>query len=125
MALSFSPETDDHPRPVVNNVADMHPRDGAIVYDGRTVDPAFKFFYVLVGAVAAAYYTRSNPSGVKLIKRLFPQWSTENHERGALIVGLIISVAGAYALYDTKDAEKAMVAGCSSVALVRQIAQGR
>lgn len=85
------------------------------------VDPWYKFFYVLVGAFGAAYYTKDSPSGVARIKLMFPHWNEHSYARLDFLFGLSISTVASYVLYAPQDPIKALIAGFSSVALVKQL----
>ena len=94
---------------------------GTCIYDGRTVEPAFRFVYVFFGAVVAAFYARDSPSGIHRIRAMFPKLAPEIHERVAFIVGLLIGATAGFILYDGNDPIRAMVTGASSVAMLKQI----
>ena len=51
---------------------------------------------------------------------MFPSLAPEKRERWAFIVGLIISSAAGYALYDGKEPLRAVVTGASSAAMLKQ-----
>jgi hypothetical protein len=85
------------------------------------VEPAYRFSYVFLGALIAAYYTRDSPSGMRRIKAMFPNLAPEKHERWAFVVGLLISSAAGYVLYDGNEPFRAVVTGASSVAMLKQV----
>ncbi len=89
------------------------------------VSPWFKFFYVFVGAAGAAFYTRDAPSGITRMKPMFPNWSPHVHARVDFLLGLSISTIASYVLYAPQDPMKALIAGFSSVALLKQLTRTR
>jgi hypothetical protein len=88
------------------------------------VEPWFKFFYVFVGAAGATYYTRNAPSGVGRMKSMFPNWSEHTYVRIDVFLLLVISTITSNVLYAPQDPVKAIIAGFSSVALLKQLLKG-
>jgi hypothetical protein len=88
------------------------------------VDPLFKHIYVFVGAVAAGYYTKNSPTSLGKIKSLFPHWHEHWHVRADFVFGVVISTVIAEILYGPQDPLKAILAGLSSVAVIKQLIKG-
>lgn len=88
------------------------------------VEPFFRIFYLLVGSFAAAYYTKSSPAGIERIKAWRPKWEQHSYEIFDFWVGLLISSIAANVLYAPTDGPRAIIAGFSSVALLKQLLKG-
>jgi hypothetical protein len=96
-----------------------------IGYDGRLVEPWFKFFYVLLGATGAAFFTRDAPSSIPMLKALFPSMSNSGYARANLLLALIICVAVCYGIYDPQDQKQALISGFTSLATLKQLTRTR
>jgi hypothetical protein len=86
------------------------------------VEPLFKAFYILIGCSAGALFTDDAPSAIDTLKRLFPNWKQDTHER--VDIGLVIFFGTFLAfLYDPADQLKAVFAGLGAVSLLKQTIQ--
>jgi hypothetical protein len=93
-----------------------------ILYDCKRVEFWDRLFYVFIGASISAFYTRKAPSGIPLIKSMFPKLSPEQAVRASFLIGLSLGTIASNVLYAPQDPMRAIIAGGSSVALLREIA---
>lgn len=77
-------------------------------------------FYVLVGAVCSAYFTRNAPNGIARIKSLFPGYSEVAYARVDFLFGLAICTIVSYGLFAPENPKQALFAGFTSVATLKQ-----
>jgi hypothetical protein len=93
-----------------------------ILYDCKRVEFWHRLFCVFIGASISAFYTRKAPSGIPLIKSMFPKLSPEQTARASVVIGLFLGTIASDILYAPQDPMRAIIAGGSSVALLREIA---
>lgn len=85
------------------------------------MEPLFKFLYVFAGTIAAAFFSKDSPSAVDRIERMLPGRSQHTYERIDFLLVVIFSSLAAYHFYAPQDQAKALLAGFSAVALLKQI----
>jgi hypothetical protein len=85
------------------------------------VDPLFKLVYVFTGVMGAAFYTRDSPSAMDRIERMFPTWPPHICERIDFVLVMIFGTVIGYVFFVPQDQGKALLAGLSAVALLKQL----
>ena len=84
------------------------------------MEPLFKFFYPLVGAVGAVYFTPKAPTWIEKMKAMFPGWKEQTYViLDFAIVVFISALLGD--LYAAPDPMKAIIAGFGAVTLLKQL----
>ena len=92
-------------------------RSGMMV---NIVEPLFELFYVFVGTIAAAFYTRDSPSAMRRIQALFPNRDQVFYNRLDFALVVAIGTILAYAT-GPRDQAHAIGAGVGAVAVLRQL----
>jgi hypothetical protein len=85
------------------------------------VDPLFKFIYVFTGVMLAVFFGKDSPSAMDRIQRMFPAWPIYICERVDFVLLMIFGTVLGYFLFVPQDQGRAVLAGSSAVALLKQV----